>query len=403
MKLIFILGRTAELSMAEIKSVLSLKNIQYEIQESSREVAIVNILNKANVLEINKTLGGTIKIGELLEEKNVSDNYAEILSENVLGNLAKGKSGKIEFGISIYNLDGSRQIIDSLVKQKFETTKTIKNWFEQKGIKAHFPQSMERFLSSAAVSKNKLVEKGAEILIIVGKSKIYVGQTLAVQEFEEFSKRDFGRPERDMKSGTMPPKLARMMINLSGVKPDATILDPFCGSGTMLQEALFLGFKKLFGTDSSEKAIEYTKTNIKWVSERFGLDINDIQITQKDVRTLSRNFEKNSMDAIVTEPYLGPTLHQRASFEEINKNKQSLERLYIDAFLEFKQVLKKGGVVVIIFPVFQGNRQISMDVLDKIKGMGFVQIELSQTSRKTILVGNRFDFILREIAKFKTT
>ena len=400
MKYIFILGRTPELSLAEIRSVFAAKKIQYEIIKTSREVAIIDALTDVDIEKLNKTLGGVVKIGVVAEEKEISDNYAEILSENILDSVPKNETSKIEFGISIYSLNGDRLLIDNLVKGKFEATKTIKNWFEQKGVKAHFPQSMDRFLSSAAVGKNKLIEKGAEILIIVGESKIYIGKTLAIQEFEQFSKRDYGRPERDMKSGMIPPKLARIMINLSGAKSDQTLLDPFCGSGTVLQEGLFLGFKNVFGTDTSEKAVEDTKTNLEWVSRKFRLPTDGARVELKDVRNISKIWEE-MIDVIVTEPYLGPTLHQRAGVEEINKNKQTLERLYIDAFSEFKKVLKKGGAVVIIFPVFQGKRQIFMDVLDKIKGMGFQQADLSQTPRKSIIVGNRFDFVLREVLKFK--
>ena len=59
------------------------------------------------------------------------------------------------------------------------------------------------------------------------------------------------KPYRDMRRGMLPPKLARSLVNLAiGAKSpsDMTILDPFCGTGTVLMEAMLLG-THVVGTD----------------------------------------------------------------------------------------------------------------------------------------------------------
>ena len=48
--------------------------------------------------------------------------------------------------------------------------------------------------------------------------------------------------------------------------PTATILDPFCGTGVVLQEALIMGFNA-YGTDLSEKMISFSDINLKWLSD----------------------------------------------------------------------------------------------------------------------------------------
>ena len=400
---IFILGRNSDLSLVEIESVLKKNNIEFNLIAKSREVAIFETATSLDINLINKTLGGTVKIGVVLEKTEVSDDYSLVISEDLLKTLFPDSESKIEFGISIYDLDGDRRILEALSKNKFQTTKTIKLWLEQKGIKAHFPQSKDRFLSSAAVDKNKLIEKGAEILVIVSSSLIFVGKTVAVQEFEEFSFRDYGRPKRDMRSGVMPPKLARMMINLAEVSEGDVLLDPFCGSGTLIQEALYLGYKNIIGSDNSKKAIDDTKENIKWFKDKI-TNINTekvrIDIYEQDVRTISKKIQSNSVSAIITEPYLGQTMHRRPQSSEIEKAILSLKQLYLSAFSEFKKILKPGGVVIFILPAFfDGRTTQSMDVLDQIKSLGFKQADLSGSSRKSIIVGSRHDFVLREIIK----
>ena len=118
-------------------------------------------------------------------------------------------------------------------------------------------------LSSVVVEQNKLTTaQGAEIVIVQFDKKLFLGKTIAVQPFKELSFRDYGRPARDDYSGMLPPKLAQIMLNLSGAKPADTILDPFCGSGTILTEAMLMGYQDLVGSDVSSKAIEDTGKNI---------------------------------------------------------------------------------------------------------------------------------------------
>jgi len=76
------------------------------------------------------------------------------------------------------------------------------------------------------VEENDLLASGGEHVLMGVEGKLMIGQTEAVQPYKQWSARDFGRPARDPKSGMLPPKLARLMINLSGVDPKGkTILD----------------------------------------------------------------------------------------------------------------------------------------------------------------------------------
>ena len=57
-------------------------------------------------------------------------------------------------------------------------------------------------------------------------------------------------------------KLARVMINLIGLKEGETVCDPFCGSGTTLLEAESMGIKAI-GVDFDKKMVEISKENLK--------------------------------------------------------------------------------------------------------------------------------------------
>ena len=103
---------------------------------------------------------------------------------------------------------------------------------------------------------NKVLEKGGELVVFVRSDTTFdLGRTETVQDFKTYRLRDIGRPRRNAKRGMLPPKLARMMINIASPKHNDTILDPFCGSGTIIHEAFLLGYKNIIGSDISEKAV----------------------------------------------------------------------------------------------------------------------------------------------------
>ncbi|MBI4434950.1 methyltransferase domain-containing protein, partial [Candidatus Uhrbacteria bacterium] len=142
---------------------------------------------------------------------------------------------------------------------------------------------------------------------------------------------------------------------------DFTILDPFCGSGTILTEVMALGIPRIIGTDVDVKAVADAKENVEWLRRQGKLA--DVRVERCDVRKLSTCVAPRSVDAIVTEPYLGPpgglgpspsrSPSQRAGEKVRAQVIRDLHALYLDAFREFAKVLKPGGRVVFIVPEFQ--------------------------------------------------
>lgn len=189
------------------------------------------------------------------------------------------------------------------------------------------------------MTQNKLITRGIEFVLAKEGNKILIGETLAVQPFKDLSRRDFGRPARDDFSGMLPPKLAQIMINLAQVQnPEALIIDPFCGSGTILSEALLMGYKDLLGSDISPKAIADTYKNISWIKDLYKIKDAKVKVVVKNVTDLSKFIKAESVEAVICEPFLGP---QRGliNFKVVISN---LEELYSQAIQEFRAILKPG-------------------------------------------------------------
>jgi tRNA (guanine10-N2)-dimethyltransferase len=335
-KYVFILGSNPGLSLAEILSIVDVK--EYNLYE---EALIVESHLEIDIKKVIERLGGTIKIAEYKAEigyKDLKENIADLVYSEALNR----EKGKFNYALSLHGG----------VKINYKDLAIgVKNILRSKAVSSRWikAQGKEKFLSSASVYHNRLLDKnGVEILLIASQKTIFVAKTIAVQGFINYSKRDYGRPERDSLSGMIPPKLAKMMLNLSGAKEEDRILDPFCGSGTIINESLLLGLKNIYAFDISKKAVEDTKNNLKWLEKEFSQDISKVNIKELDVRKISQHLPSNSINIVCTEPYLGP---QRGKIEA-QTVKRDLDKLYSESLRELRKVLKTKARIVMIWPMF---------------------------------------------------
>jgi len=409
MKYFFILGRNPTLSSAEIAALLESLKADAVFLEISNEAIIIRTAKELDASNLMSRLGGTVKLGQIIDE------LREATTEDIVENLKSSAEKKIYFGFSFYRSDEKISAADfKNISQKIKNlSMPVKEMLKEMKIQARWVTSKEANLSSIVVKKNKLLsDAGAEIVFLIGKEKIYLGKTLAVQEFEELSFRDFGRPARSMRVGLMPPKLAKTMLNLAQVEKDATILDPFCGFGTILEEAMLWGYENLIGSDINQEILNGAKQNLEWLKANYKLQIANYKLLQADVREISKHLPPQSIDAVITEPYLGPPLSGNEPPEKIQKIIKELSELYLAAFREFKKILKTNGRISILFPVFHTeNHDFFLPILDEIKKIGFAAADplpeefkkysfLEITPRNSILYFRPDQLVWREIFIF---
>ncbi|HSR89407.1 MAG TPA: DNA methyltransferase [Candidatus Udaeobacter sp.] len=383
----FILGRESLIAAAEIDAVLSLKKYDYS-------VAILKTDAVFEPKKIINRLGGTIKIARELANNITEEEIKKTIIENL-----KQVTGKINFGISIYSLDENAQANLDLAKN---FGKAIKKNLKEEGLSVRYVENREAILSSVTVEKNNLTGRGREFLIQKNLDDSFsLAQTEAVQPFEQFSARDFGRPGRDDLSGMLPPKLAMIMINLSQAPLNSTLLDPFCGSGTILSEALLLDYKNLIGSDISEKAVADTKTNLNWTAEKFNKELPTNKVFQSEAGQLSKNLPPKSVDAIVAEPYLGKPLRGQEKKQDLLVQAQQLKELYLQAFQQFNLIIKPKGKIVFIIPRFKfANEWITIDCKNEIEKIGFRAISFFENQTRLVYARPN-QRVAREIWRFE--
>lgn len=366
----FIFGRHPSLSAAELINYFINNSVKYEIKFCGHDFIIVGL--EKELKNINESLGGVVKFGQAFNEFDNLPSVADL--QSVLQSYIN-QDKKFYCGFSYYPTAGAKAKKPAL----FRLGLSLKNELKVVGQKVRLVDSREVNLSSVVVSKNKLLsDNGAEIILLQVKDKLLVGRTQAVQDFEDLGFRDYSRPRRDDRSGMLPPKLAQMMINIGGSKEDI-LLDPFCGSGTLLQEALLLGFNEVIGFDESNKAVNDTKQNLDWLRGKYNVNLTQVEVKQVDVRQLSGVLAGKQIDVIITEPDLGSP---QIKANEVNAEKRRLEVLYLEAFAEFDKVLKAGGRIVMVWPVFFGKTYL--DIEKKLTASGFKKVEVLAEELKRV-------------------
>ena len=95
---------------------------------------------------------------------------------------------------------------------------------------------------------------------------LFAEDTCALGWLATESVRDFGdRQPTDrpfFQPGSMAPLLARALANVGGARPDATILDPMCGTGGILVEAGLVG-AVVVGVDAQAKMVQGSRENLR--------------------------------------------------------------------------------------------------------------------------------------------
>lgn len=125
------------------------------------------------------------------------------------------------------------------------------------------------------------------------------------------------------------------MIRCAGVKPGDFVLDPFCGGGTLLLEALdVFGDLRCLGMDVNRRSTEGAKENA--IAE--GYDEESCRFITCDARGLRQHVEEHSVDAIVSNLPWGV----------MTGASSDLATLY-EIFLRSSwYVLKKGGRIAML-------------------------------------------------------
>ena len=130
---------------------------------------------------------------------------------------------------------------------------------------------------------------------------------------------------------SLHPKFARALVNLARVPMAGTVLDPFCGTGGVLLEAMQLGLRGV-GLDRERGMVLGTRTSL-----RSGGRAPDLAVADAGRPPL----RAESIHGIATDPPYGRAASTRG---------EAIDQLYARAFAAFADLLPRAGHLAIVLP-----------------------------------------------------
>ncbi|HSX28103.1 MAG TPA: DNA methyltransferase [Candidatus Saccharimonadales bacterium] len=380
-----ILGRQPALSLAELEAQVGAA----AITRLSPTTALVD--DTAHTLE-QARLGGTLKIGEVIAQLADAkpDQGFDAAREWLSGHVADLPEGKISLGISAYGTLSNIPVA-MLQKRAFSLKKIAK----AAGRSVRVVPNKTAELNTAQVLHNRLTDaRNIELLMVSYKGTLVVARTISVQNIDEYSDRDYGRPKRSGFVGMLPPKLAQMMLHFAQTQPGDVVLDPFCGTGVVLQEAILLGCK-VYGTDIEQKMIDFSRTNLEWLREKYHLTDVAIKLDPGDAQTLQWT---PPLDRVVCETYLGQPLTSVPSSEKLQEIMHGCNQITTGFLKNLQPQLTPGTRLCVAIPAwFVQNRFHHLPVIDQLEELGYNRISFEHASDQDLIYHRHDQIVAREL------
>ncbi len=349
MTTLFLLGSTPKLSLAELQAY-----VHPSVRRCGDMFAILSDHALEDVSQLQDSLGGTIKILQPLATTISSE-------DNLLKEIVEHLSNDDNPEFSFTDASSSELIsIDST---------DIKNALKQHNISSRYLRS-----TKIGMPAPLLLSKPSrhDLWLVDVDGSLILAETASVQNIDDWTKRDRSKPYADRKRGMLPPKVARMMLNLLGpTQSDVVVYDPFCGTGTVILEAAVLGYQAV-GSDIRQETIFGAQKNVDWLCDQYEVSrVPELIIADATQNSLASQLPK--IDAIVTEPFLGKP---KPKPEELTNIFKGLEKLYYGSFKNWTRLLKQGGKVVITLPAAEsGKHSYTMEkLIDKIATLGYTTV-----------------------------
>lgn len=411
---IAILGRQPSIGMAELEQVFG------DVRWFSDQSAVV----KSGSFDVER-LGGTQKAGRVVAEIPGADwRRASMKLVQAYTQAWSDIDSKITLGLSAYGFN-----VTSREVQK--TGIVLKGKLKAKGVSLRLIPNAEPALNTATSHHNKLglSDNKVELIIVRAKNgKVIIAESVGSQNITSLARRDQERPKRDAFVGMLPPKLAQIMINLTGISlsqssqtsqslsesltpptssdvareknkvltsvDSPTILDPFCGTGVLLQEALLLDYNA-YGTDLADKMIDYSRINLDWIKTISHAEGN-YEVDQGDAMSYSWH---QPIDAVATETYLGQPFSAPPSNSKLIEVRGNCDHIISSFLRNIGKQLQPGTPLCVGVPAWRdGNGDFThLPLIKNLAQLGYEHVELKNVRASDLLYYREDQIVAREL------
>lgn len=380
MKYLFILGRNPLLSKAEIAAYLEREGTRMIGWKMRVNALLIDVDRELNLKDMINELGGAVAAGKVILSGNADSVVGEIEKKPIYS----GRENKVVYSVLDYaNEETFSSVLDAM-----------KLNFREERLKARY----KGVSGTIKLQSGKVVHGSPEKILLRDMNyfvfedepsgEIAFGCLEASCDSSETEKRDMEKPFR-RESLAISPRIARILINLSGTKKGGMLADPFCGIGVILGEAMIKGIN-VFGVDIDNSAVNDARKNANWFKTNYKTDAG-FKIMNGD----SREIKFEGVDGIATEPSLGELMTKIPSKGRAEQVVSGFEELIIGVLKNARSGMKKGGRIAFTSPLIktQGGR-VSADIGKICRETGLRALELQGLDVKFPIQEYREDSIV---------
>ena len=406
MQSLLTLGRQPLLGIAEVESLYG----GDKVRPVGQTAVIVDV--DPCLLAFDR-LGGAIKFCKVLTTLDTT-NWKQIerfLLQSAPEHSKQMPEGKMQLGLSVQGFDIG-------IRQLEATGLTIKKAIRKTGRSVRLIPNKEPELSSPQVIHNHLTgPTGWELVFVKDGDKTIVAQTVKVQDIASYTHRDRDRPKRDSKVGMLPPKLAQIIINLAIGQIDEdqlsnicdipadqpiplkilnqTVLDPFCGTGVVLQEAALMGYHA-YGTDLEPRMISYSQANMDWLFAEYGTPTDTLRLEQGDA---TEHTWASPIDFVAGETYLGKPFTSAPEPDVLAQTANDCNTIIKKFLRSLHGQLQLGTRLCLAVPAWQTrpNEFKHLPLIDQIEDLGYNRIRFEHIQDDQLIYYRSDQLVARQL------
>lgn len=380
---IAILGRQPALGAAELEQICG--------SDATRWFSDQAVLVSSETLPFER-LGGVQKGGRVVLQLSNGDwRRASVKIVQTYTKEWSKTSGKLTLGISAYGFNASARDIQ-------KTGIILKQKLKQSGVSLRLIPNTEPALNTATSHHNRLglAENKKELLVVRARDgKVIIAESIGSQNITAYALRDQKRPKRDAFVGMLPPKLAQIMLNLAApAKPNGRVLDPFCGTGVVLQEAALMGYQ-VYGTDLSDKMIDYSQANLEWLTDSHHLTVTS-ELAQGDAMETTWH---QPIDSVVCESYLGQPFSAPPSPSKLAEVRKNCNHIIASFLTNLAGQIAPGTPLCVAVPAWRdANGGLThLPLIGELEKLGYTRQQLKTAKPDDLIYYREDQIVAREL------
>ncbi len=340
-KLFFLVsGEHATLPVSELKAILEAEGHSYDIVDRFRQVVRVEAALGCIKPIVRRSALTRVCCAEIL---CTEAETGKILRQSRLASFEKHVKKGESFVVRVRRIGESAPDVDSVELER-EIGAAI--WDKVKGVRVNLRAPDVTFFG---VLTGGVFVLGRKVAEIIPKAFVERGPR----------RRPFFHPS------AMQAKLARCMVNLAQPRAGELVLDPFCGTASMLIEAGLIGCR-VVGFDVQWRMVRGSLRNL----DRYGVEADGV------LRADARCPPVRAVDCIVTDPPYGRSA--KTLGREVSDIVENFLRVATDC-------IAHGRRVCIAFPKSVGIRKLAEGSGFKVVESHYVYVHRSLTREVAVL------------------